>query len=213
MSYVTDAGYWLRHSRIFATPSNRSADWGNSSTASSAYISCAPTGSSAEFPRFRSSILLTVSASIPPGWQARGNRWGPSPSREQTVVTARRAFRAHGSGAARQIRSGLDREEAPGSGDTFEFVFAAVLEFDAGSGDEVDDRSRYEHLARPRDGRDALADMDADACDFNASQLDFTGVNPGSDLQPQRQQRGAKRAGAADGASGTVESGKHPVTR
>ena len=34
---------------------------------------------------------------------------------------------------------GADAEEPPGSGHTFEFVFAAVEEFNVGSGDEISD--------------------------------------------------------------------------
>jgi hypothetical protein len=54
-------------------------------------------------------------------------------------------------------------EKTPGSRYAFEFVFAAVVEVDLGSGEEISDRARHEHFARSGERRHPLTDVDGDA--------------------------------------------------
>jgi hypothetical protein len=51
-----------------------------------------------------------------------------------------------------------DGEEVPGGGDAFEVVFAPVVEAEAGSGNQIDDRARDEDLARLCGSADAMGE-------------------------------------------------------
>jgi hypothetical protein len=55
-------------------------------------------------------------------------------------------------------------------------MFAAILEFESGAGDEILDRARDEHFAGSSERRDARADRDSDAGDLVVADLAFTGV-------------------------------------
>ena len=77
------------------------------------------------------------------------------------------------------------RVESPPVGDAFEFVLAAVVVDDAGSGGKVLDCLGDEHLGRLCECAHAGADGDGDAGDVVAVEFDLTGVQAGSYLDSE----------------------------
>ena len=57
----------------------------------------------------------------------------------------------------------LSREELPFSGHTLQAVATTVGEFDTGTGDQITDGVRHEHLTCIRESCDSCADMYRDA--------------------------------------------------
>src|SRR3954447_435805 len=108
--------------------------------------------------------------------------------------------------------SGSDGVELPIARHAPERVHATVGELDSGAGDEVGDGARDEHLARPRSGAHARADVHRDAAHISvAHQLALAGVQTGADLDAERANRVAGRARAANPSRGTVERRQEPV--
>ena len=114
-------------------------------------------------------------------------------------------------GARAQLRPG-DGEKRPVIRDAAQPVLAAGREGDAGSGNEVLDGARYQDLGRSREGSDLGCDLDGEAGDVVAAQLDLAGMDtrPGRDAQLRRAV--ADGGSAADGPSGTIEGGQDPGT-
>src|SRR3954452_16456786 len=104
-------------------------------------------------------------------------------------------------------------KQPPLIGDPLERPRPAVLERDAGTGDEVADRARHEHLAGSGQGSDARGDVDGDAADVVAHQLDLAGVDPDPHLQPRRACNLSDCVPAADRARGPVEGRETAVAQ
>src|SRR5215218_3613679 len=102
-------------------------------------------------------------------------------------------------------------EQLPGVAQALEGVGAAVLQGDAGAGDQVPDGPRDQHLAGAGGGHDAGPDVDGDAADVVAAQVELADVDPGPDVQPDLAQLPAEGQGAADGPAGPVEDGQDAV--
>src|SRR5713226_6149127 len=62
---------------------------------------------------------------------------------------------------------------------------ASVVEAETRPGDQILDGSRYQHLARPGERRDARGDVDGDALHVVAGDLDLAGVQTTADLNVQ----------------------------
>src|SRR4051794_9497718 len=73
-------------------------------------------------------------------------------------------------------------EQLPLAGRPLQLVGALVHEVDAGPHHQVLDGARDHDLAAVRLGCDPRADVDGDAADVGAHQLDLTGVQAGPDL-------------------------------
>src|SRR2546428_2532065 len=106
-------------------------------------------------------------------------------------------------------RSPLQREETPLPGHAVEVVRATIHEAQARAGDQVLDGTGDENLAGAR--RYSGADVNGDTPHVVAHQLALAGVQPGSDLYPQRADAVADGAGTMDRPRGAVESGKEAV--
>src|SRR5580698_3431405 len=136
------------------------------------------------------------------------------PAYEAVPGPARPAPRAGANGAEPRARSAPaqlrpgDGEKRPVIRDAAQPVLAAGREGDAGSGDEVLDGARYQDLGRSREGGDLGCDLDGEAGDVVAAQLDLAGMDtrPGRDAQLRRAV--ADGGSAADGPSGTIEGGQ-----
>ena len=102
-------------------------------------------------------------------------------------------------------------EQLPIAGDAFERVFSAVVELDAGSGDEILDCAGDEHFARRCDCCNACADVDGDPGDFLADSLALAGVQPRSHFESDLVELVTDGAGAVDRACGAVEGGEEAV--
>src|SRR5262249_13493187 len=124
---------------MFASPSNRSPDCGNSSTASSAYMSCEPTGSSAARPRLRNNICLSISASMAIRVPARTRTRQTRVVHEMCLSTAPCRGAAYGDGVDRSSRSAGSVQRAVRlefftiGWNAVEFVLSVTLGFVAGS--------------------------------------------------------------------------------
>src|SRR5439155_4859158 len=84
---------------------------------------------------------------------------------------------------------------------------------DPGAGGQVLDRARDEHLAGGSQRSDARTDVDGDAADSNAQDLDLAGVDARADVQLQALELGHDRERAANGAAGAVEGREEAVAR
>src|ERR687898_2187827 len=79
--------------------------------------------------------------------------------------------------------SPIGGEQLPGVAEALQGVGSAVLQVDAGAGDQVPDGPRDQHLAGPGGGHDAGPDMDGDAADVVAAQVELADVDSGPDVQ------------------------------
>ena len=105
-----------------------------------------------------------------------------------------------------------DRVELPLAGHALELVDAAVVEVDAGAGDEILDGARDEHLARPGLRGDARADVDGDAGDLVVAELALARVQPGADVEAELAHRVARsRARSGSRARRAVEGREEAV--
>src|SRR5258706_8845918 len=84
-------------------------------------------------------------------------------------------------------------------------------ERESGAGDEVAYRSRHDDLVGTTDAHHPGGDVNGDAADVIAAQLDLPGVNAGAGAQPDRTQFVAHRRCASDGAPRPVEEGDDSV--
>lgn len=83
--------------------------------------------------------------------------------------------------------------------DALQLVLASVFEGQSTPDDEVPHGLRDEHLRRLGERTDAGPDRDGDPRDVGAVELDLTGVEPATDLDPERGHRVPDRAGASVG--------------
>ena len=86
-----------------------------------------------------------------------------------------------------------------------------VLEVDARAGDQVLDRARDEHFARPGQRAHPRPDVDRDAADVGVDDLELAGVQAGAHLQAEPSHFGLGRPGAADRTAGSVEGREESV--
>ena len=77
------------------------------------------------------------------------------------------------------------REEPPLARNALELVGAPVGQVDPRTHHEVLDRSRDEHLARPRVGADSSRDVNRHAAEIIADHLALSGVKTRPDLDPE----------------------------
>jgi hypothetical protein len=94
-----------------------------------------------------------------------------------------------------------------------QIAFAAVLEFQIGSGDQVLHGGGDQHLGRPCHAADPGADADGDPADLAVDRLDLADVHPGANLEVERADGLDDRLRAPNGAGGTVERREEAVTR
>src|SRR5262249_35623017 len=126
---------------------------------------------------------------------------------------ASRRARVRGADVLRHARCrGSDRGvDPPLARDALELVDATILEGEAGAGDEILNRLRDEHLARPGEGGDSRPGVDGDAADLRAVQLALARVDPRSNLHAELPKRVAGRDRTAHGPSGAVEGREKAV--
>src|SRR6266446_1366998 len=90
---------------------------------------------------------------------------------------------------------------------------ASLAEAETRPGDQILDGSRYQHLARPGERRDARGDVDGDALHVVAGDLDLAGVQTTADLNVQGPDRLGNGARATHGTRRAVEGGEKPVPK
>lgn len=86
-------------------------------------------------------------------------------------------------------------------------MLTAVLELQSGPGDEVRDRSRYQHLAAARERGHTLTDVNGDPRDVVATEFDLTGVQSGPHLYADVTNGVSDSACTLYSASRSLESG------
>ena len=99
----------------------------------------------------------------------------------------------------------------PRLGDAFEAVFAAIVEADTGSGNEIDDGARHQHFAGCRGFADAMGKVNGDAGQVSAAPFDLAGVDPDPNIETDLARGVADRSPAADRTRGAIEGGEHAV--
>jgi hypothetical protein len=92
-------------------------------------------------------------------------------------------------------------------------VFPAILEFDAGPGNEVFDSSRHEDFIWPCQTGDPRPDVNRDAGNIVTYSLDFTRVDSGTYLQAEDFYLVFDFLGTLDRSCRTVEGRQEPITR
>jgi len=103
-------------------------------------------------------------------------------------------------------RLGLDGEDAPGSGNAFEVVFAAACQGLSGADTEIADGAADEYLARSGEAADARADVDGDTADVAVGeQFALAGVHTRTDLDIKIDDAMHDLHRTADRSRGSVE--------
>src|SRR5260370_3014399 len=92
-------------------------------------------------------------------------------------------------------------------------MFASFTEAQTGPGDQILDGSRYQHLARPGECRDARGDVNGDALHVVAGDLDLTGMEAAADFNVESTDRLDNGAGTTHGTCRGVERGEEPVPK
>jgi hypothetical protein len=92
-------------------------------------------------------------------------------------------------------------------------VFAAVLEREAGTSDQVSDRAGDEDFIGVSCGGDASGDMDGETCEVVAAHVALTRVKSHPDIDAQVVCGFGDLAGAANGPCGAVKGGDEAVAR
>src|SRR5216684_3657404 len=90
---------------------------------------------------------------------------------------------------------------------------ASLVEAQTRSGDQILDGSRYQHLARPGERRDARGDVDGDALHVVAGDLNLAGMEATADLNVERTDRLGNGAGTTHGTCRAVERGEKPIAK
>src|SRR6266404_9425572 len=90
---------------------------------------------------------------------------------------------------------------------------ASLAEAETRPGDQILDGSRYQHLARPGECRDARGDVDGDALHVVAGDLDLASMEATADLNVERTDRLGNGVGTTHGACRAVERGEEPVPK
>src|SRR5215207_5122174 len=108
-----------------------------------------------------------------------------------------------------------DSEEAPLAGDSAEGVRAAILEVDAGAGDEVFDGAGDEDFAGGRVVAHGPADLDGEAAHALRAldEVALARVQPGARLDAEAGRVLRDGAGGAHRARRPVEGGERPLAR
>src|SRR6188472_1719678 len=92
-------------------------------------------------------------------------------------------------------------------------MLAMVLEADRGSDDEVLHGRGHDRLPGVRVGHHARADVDRDAFYVSIGEVDLSGVEARSNVDPDRAQRLVDRLSTSDRAGRTVERREESITR
>ena len=100
--------------------------------------------------------------------------------------------------------------QAPRAGHASEFTFAAVGEPVPGAGDDVAHCRGHQHLAGPRQRRDARSDVHGHARDVITTNLDLAGVDADPDLDTQHADRVDQCVAARQGGLGLVNVATNP---
>src|SRR6266516_7965744 len=104
-----------------------------------------------------------------------------------------------------------ERVEAPLAGHALQRLGAAILEREAGTGNEILDGLRHEHFAGAGLRGDARADVDGESGHLVADDLALTSVDAGPNLDPVFAQRAGNGVGAANRAHRSVEGREEAV--
>ena len=106
----------------------------------------------------------------------------------------------------------LCRVQVPVARNALEGVDTAVCEAQVGARDEILHGTRNQHLIRLRGSADSGPEVNGDAADLVSHHLTLSRVESGAERDPERGDRLASGASAADRARRTVEGGEKPVT-
>src|SRR5260370_17925974 len=87
---------------------------------------------------------------------------------------------------------------------------ASFTEAQTGPGDQILDGSRYQHLARPGERRDARGDVNGDALHAVAGDLDLTGMEDPAHFNVDSTNRLHNGAGTTHGTCRPPEPGEEP---
>jgi hypothetical protein len=112
-------------------------------------------------------------------------------------------------GAVAVLRHGVER---PLTRDAFQGAPAAVEELEAGSGDQVPDRSRDKDLSAAGFGRDARTNHHREACELALVHLALTDVDADSGFESERFEPCHDCLTAADRSRRPVERREEPVS-
>src|SRR5262245_14271633 len=104
-----------------------------------------------------------------------------------------------------------DGVDAPRARHPLQFMLAALLEHDARAGDEILHGLGDEHLAGACEARHAGTRRHRDPTQLSLDPLALAGVEPGTDLQPERANCLPDRQRALDRAAGAVERREEAV--
>src|SRR4249919_945778 len=127
-----------------------------------------------------------------------------------TSPTARASAASSASSRA-GAEAALDGVEAPLAGDTFQRGPSPVLELDPGARDEIVHRPGDEHFSGSRLAGHARPDVHGDPGQLVACDLALTGVDAGTDVEPEPGRGVDRGEGAANCACRPVESRKKAV--
>jgi IS30 family transposase len=128
-----------------------------------------------------------------------------------TLVECKTRFVMRQFCARRTARLLRDLVEAPRAGDAPELVLAPIVEDQTGSHDEVGHRARRPDRARLREGGNPRRDVDGDAADIVAAELDLARVHAAAHIDSELPRGVADCACAFDRPGGTVEGGEEAV--
>src|SRR3954467_10601815 len=103
------------------------------------------------------------------------------------------------------------REQLPLARNALERVRASLVEFNSGTGNQIDNRARYEDLAAGRVRRDTRAGVDGYATDLAVDQLTLTRVKSDPYFDLDLPESGTNRFGAPDRARRAVKGGEESV--
>src|SRR5207245_5723451 len=98
-------------------------------------------------------------------------------------------------------------EHSPGTWDSLEFMFFAIGEGDAGTGNQINDGAGREYFAGLCERGDSCADVNSDPADVIVHDLDFACVQSGSHCHTEFYSSCGDRGGASNRSCGTVEGG------
>src|SRR5215218_4890228 len=102
-------------------------------------------------------------------------------------------------------------EQLPGTLDTLQRLWSTVVQGDVRAYDQVPYRPGGKDLTRSSRRHHPGRDVDGDAADIAIAQLDLTGVQPRSDLEPDAAQLVSEGGRAAHRPPRAVEGGQDPV--
>src|SRR5438876_11516308 len=107
----------------------------------------------------------------------------------------------------------LDGIELPRAGYALELVCAALVEAQAGAGDESFRGAGHQDFAGTGKRRDSSADVHGDARQLGPKNLTLAGMQPGANGETQTLNGIGDRARGANATRGPIEGGEDAVAR